>query len=470
MEVGGSSEKRQQKKGSAEPQISLDETISHIGFGPYQVIVFLLAGLTTFSYGAESAVFSLIADSLNSQWGVNGVKLAIFLSISGAGNATGGVFYGYLCDNYGRVWPYVLAMLSVALFILASAFSPNYETLLSLRFCVSIGIPGSLVTVISALTEVLPVRNRGQVLVLIMLVHSVGICVTGGLAWWLIPSYPTNGWRYLIIATAVPPFLAVVFRIAFPFESPRYLLSIGDHKRAHRILQHMACFNRRDLPFELEVVEAIQSTTKPSLKESFLKLSHVFKRIYLRTTISMGIIGIAHAAAYNSLGIYIPTILGYLVKNSYFTAFIGYLGQIPGVLLMAIIVEWKYVGRLNSMRFFVCLAIATLILFATVQNSVSIPILTIFINFSTVPLTGLMLSYISEYYPTPIRGSALAFFNNLAALFGIFFPYLGGYTTDVFDQFPWLFPSIWALFYLLVFFMSCFLQRETHMLDLSDHE
>ena len=461
-------ERERQKKGSAEHQISLDVMISRIGFGLYQVMAFLLAGLTAFSFGAEIIIFSLIADSLNSQWGVNGVKLAILPSVTGVSNILGGVFYGYLCDNYGRVWPYVLAVLNVALFSLASAFSPNYETLVCLRFFASLGLIGSIVLLFSALTEVLPVRNRGQVLVLIMLMESIGICVTGGLAWWLIPSYPTNGWRYLIIATAVTPFLAAVFRIAFPFESPRYLLSIGDHKRAHRILQRMACFNRKDLPFELEAVEAIQSTTRPSLKESFLKLSHVFKRIYLRTTISMGIIYVAHDLAWYSVALFIPTILGHLVKNSYFTAFIGYLGQIPGVLLMAIIVEWKYVGRLNSMRLFVCLSIATLILFATVQNTVSIPILTIFINFSTVPLTGLMLSYISEYYPTPIRGSALAFFNNLSALFGIFFPYLGGYTTDVFDQFPWLFPSLWALFYLLVFLVSFCLQQETLMLNLSD--
>ena len=133
---------------------------------------------------------------------------------------------------------------------------------------------------------------------------------------------------------------------------------------------------------------------------------------------------------------------------------------------MSIIVEWQYVGRLNSMRF-LCLAVATLIIFATVQNDISVPVLTIFVNFSTVPLTALMLSYISEYYPTSIRGSALAYFNNMSALFGTFFPYLGGYTTDLFGQFPWLFPSIWAVFYLLVL-VSFSLQHETLMVNLMD--
>ena len=133
---------------------------------------------------------------------------------------------------------------------------------------------------------------------------------------------------------------------------------------------------------------------------------------------------------------------------------------------MSIIVEWEYVGRLNSMRFFTCLAIPTLVLFAVVQNEVSIPVLTILLNFATVPLTALLLSYMSEYYPTDMRGSALAYFNNLSA---IFFPYLGDYATDVFSQFPWLFSTIWAAFYVVVLVVSLFLQQETLRTNLLDY-
>ena len=458
----------QQKQRSPTPEVSLDGIISHIGFGPYQVIAFLLAGLTALAFGLEITVFSLVAESLQSQWGVNGVKLAILPSVTGISNIIGGVFFGYLCDTYGRVWPYVLAMMNIAVFSLASAFSPDYVTFVCLRFVVSFGVTGSVVLLFAALTEVLPVLNRGKVLVLIMLVESLGICATGGLAWWLIPRYHTNGWRYLVIATSLPSFFVVGFRIAFPFESPRYLVARGDHKRAYKVLRRMAHFNGKDLPFPLSSIETLPSSTTRSLKTSCLKLGSVFKKVYLRTTVSLSIIFVAHTVAYYSLALFTPTILGDLVQNSYFTVFVGYLGQIPGVILMSIIVEWKHVGRLNSMRFFICLAVATLVLFALIQNSVSVPVLTILINFSTVPLTALMLSYMSEYYPTSTRGSALAYFSNLSAFFGIFFPYLAGYATDVFGQFPWLFPSIWAVFYLVVLLVTFCLKQETLMVNLLD--
>jgi len=85
---------------------SLDDILNQIGFGPFQVIAYLLAGLTSLASGSDVLVFSLIADSLRTEWGVNGVKMAILTSVTGISNILGGFVYGYLCDNYGRVWPY----------------------------------------------------------------------------------------------------------------------------------------------------------------------------------------------------------------------------------------------------------------------------------------------------------------------------------------------------------------------------
>ena len=470
-----SDDKKASDKGQecmGEQMLSLDTILSQIGFGPYQIVAFFLAGLTALAFGFEITVFSLIADSLHSEWGVDGVKFAMLPSVTGISNIFGGLLYGYLCDHYGRVWPYALAMLNIAIFSLASAFSPNFETFLCLRFAVSFGVTGSIVLLFAALTEVLPVRNRGKVLVLIMLIEAIGICATGGLAWWLIPTFPSRGWRYLIIATSVPSLFVAGFRILFSFESPRFLVTKGRYEQAFKVLSIIANFNGKDLRSTLGSAESIQllnSNPLHTLRQSCLKLGYVFKKSYLRTTVCMSIIYVTHTVAYYSSSIFIPSILHSLVHNSYFTAFIGYLGQIPGIVLMSIIVEWEHVGRLNSLRLFTCLAIASFILFAFVQNEVSVPVLTIFINFSTVPLTALLLSYMSEYYPTDMRGSALAYFNNLSAFFGIFFPYLGGYATDVFGQFPWLFSTLWAGFYIVVFVVSLFLQQETLQVNLLDH-
>ena len=452
---------------------SLDDILNQIGFGPFQVIAFLLAGLTSLAFGFEITVFSLIADSLRTEWGVNGVKLAILPSVTGVSNILGGLVYGYLCDNYGRVWPYVVAMLNIAVFSLASAFSPNFVTFVCLRFAVSFGVTGSVVFLFAALVEVLPVHNRGKVLVLVMLVEAVGICATGGLAWWLMPAYPKQGWRYLVIASALPSFIAVGYRLFFYFESPRFLIIKKRYKKAHRVLSAMVKFNGKDLnmfPTALQDIQLPEGTTHSrSIWQSVSKLLFIFKKTYLRTTLCLSIIYVLHTSAFYGSSLFLPSVLHDLVQNSYFVAFIGYVGQIPGVLLMSIIVEWEHVGRLNSLRFFTLLSIGSFSVFAFVQNAISIPVLTILLYFSMVPLTALTLSYMSEVYPTDVRGFALAYFQNLSAFFGIFIPYVGGYTTDVFNHFPWLFSIIWAGFYLVIFVVSLFLKQETLRHNLLDH-
>ena len=455
--------------------VSLDRALNEIGFGPYQVLAFLLAGVTALACGTDIAVFPLIADSLHSEWGVDGVQFALLPSTTAVSNILGGVVYGYLCDSYGRVWPYVLAMLNISIFSLASAFSPNFVTFLCLRLIVSFGITGGTLILYAALVEVLPVYNRGKVLVLVVLVQAIGICGAGGLAWWLIPAYPRHGWRYMIIAYSIPSMFVAGFRLLFPFESPRFLVTKKRDEKAYKVLSRMAKFNGKKLSsFTIDHGEyTIQlpdenTHSVAKLRQSFLKLVRIFKKVHIRTTVCLSIIVVTHTSAYYSSAAFIPSILHKLVPNSYFTAFIGYLGQIPGVLLMSIIVEWEGVGRLHSLRFFTTLVIATLILFAFVQNDVSIPVLTIFLNFGMVPLTALVLAYISEAYPTDMRGSALAYFNNLSAFFGLFIPFIGGYATDVYGRFPWLFSTIWAAFYIVVFVVSMFLKKETLRKNLVD--
>jgi len=73
----------------------------------------------------------------------------------GVTNIVGGFFYGYLSDNYGRVWPYALAIANVAVFSLVSAFSQNFATMITLRGITSFGITGIVSTASSNLGRVL---------------------------------------------------------------------------------------------------------------------------------------------------------------------------------------------------------------------------------------------------------------------------------------------------------------------------
>ena len=170
--------------------------------------------------------------------------------------------------------------------------------------------------------------------------------------------------------------------------------------------------------------------------------------------------------AYYCSSVFLLQILKEFGTDPYFASFVGYLGQIPGILLMAIIVEWRGVGRINSLRFFTLITIISWLLFAFVRDQIATPVLTIFLYFGMVPQVSLINAYLSEIYPTAIRNTALVFINSIAAIAGIGTPYFSGYMTQV--SIPWLYPVVWAGFYFVQFVVSLFLRRETLGQNLQD--
>lgn len=456
-------------------RVSVDDVMDFIGFGPFQVVAFFLAGIASFSYSLDAALFSFILKPLEEEWGLSPLQFAVLPSLTGVANIIGGFFYGYLSDTFGRVWPFALCTFNIAICSFASAFSPNFYTLVALRFGTSLGITACLALLYPMLVEFLPVKNRGKALIALYLIQALTACTTGGLAWWLIPTYKKYGWRYLTLVTSTPAFVTLVYRLVFYVESPRFLISKGRYKEARKIFAKMARWNQKDLdgflPQEREFSDLVVTDfvqRNQNLSQTLHDFLFIFKRYYLRTTLALLVINTTNAGTFWGASLFLPSLLADVISNSYFIAFMGYLGQIPGILLMLIIVEWKGVGRLNSMRLYTALAIVFFLLFGLYQNTVATPVFTIMIYFSMIPISALVNAYSSESYPTTFRALAINLFNNVGAFVNIFTPYIGGYSTELFVRRPWLFSVVWAVFYGVQFLATFFLSREPLGMKLQD--
>lgn len=456
-------------------KVSVDDVMNYIGFGPFQVVAFFLAGIASFSYSQDAALFAFIVKPVEQEWGLSPLQFAILPSITGIANIIGGFVYGYLSDSFGRVWPFALCAFNIAICSLASAFSPNFYTFVALRFATSLGITACLALLYPLLVEFLPVKNRGKALVALYLVQAVTACITGGLAWWLIPTYKRYGWRYLTLFSSVPAFITLIYRLIFYYQSPRFLISKGKYEAARKILAKMCKWNGKDLnnylPQRKEFSELVVTDFKESkwnCTETIHNFLFIFKRFYLRTTLALLVINTTNAGTFWGASLFIPSLLSDITSNSYFIAFIGYLGQIPGIFLMLIIVEWKEVGRLNSLRLYTALSIVFFLLFGLIQNEVATPVFTIMIYFSMIPLSALVMAYSSESYPTTFRALAINLFNNVGAFVNIFTPYIGGYSTELFATKPWLFSVTWAALYVVQFIATFFLTREPLGMKLQD--
>ena len=207
----------------------------------------MLAGFTYFSYGVDVSVFIFITKSVKAEWNLTNLQYATLPSVNSVPNIIGALVFGFLGDSFGRVWPLALALLLCGVFGMLTALAPNFPALIAIRTFCSLGIGAIQALTVPFLLEFLPVRNRGKVMILIAIIPAVGLCASCGLAWWLITSYPENGWRYYLIAAGAPSIFVAAFRMIFFFQSPRFLLAKGRVGEAWRIFVVMAKANRRDL-------------------------------------------------------------------------------------------------------------------------------------------------------------------------------------------------------------------------------
>ena len=449
----------------------VDTILQGIGFGPFQVLVFLLAGLTYFSYSCETLTFTFISVQVTEHWGISDVTFAILPALTCAGNVIGGVVFSYLSDFYGRIWPYAICLGLFHIFVVLSAFSPSFEVLIILRFIASVGVGGVISLTHPMIIEFLPTRHRGKVTMLTGFVRAIGSCVTGGLAYWLVSNY-NNGWRYFIAATGIPPLFVLVYRLLFWVESPHYLMHFNYRRQTWKTMSLIARMNGKrleDFTNKDQFMQSEKQQKNNGKSTSQVKLFFkIFKAPYLRTSICYFIIYNTQNLAYYGSTLFLPTLLKTFGVDPYFVAFSGFTAQIPGILLMAIIVEWPEFGRLNTLRLFTGITMASFFLLGFVQGQVFVSLFIVFIYFGMVPINTLLLTCVSETYPTNIRAMAMAFMTASSSANGMWLPFVSGYLASISNYHSWLSPTVWGCFFLIQLCTSFFLKIETRDKQLKD--
>ncbi len=451
-----------------------DEVLQFIGFGWFQIFACLLVGLTFFAYGTDTSVFVFVGIEVQKEWSLSNIEYAVLLAATGIPNLIGASIFSFLADNFGRVWPYAVSTLCMGVFGVACAFAPNYTLLVLLKCMTSVGVGGVRALAIPYLMELLPVKNRAKASLWSSLAMAAGLCTASGLAWWLLPTYPVKGWRYFLVAMALPSILVTVLRLAFYFESPRFYVARQDYCKAWNIFSNMARINGRSLSEFVSKQEFCKSVsgdaTVNSYRSKFFSLRDlpgILKPPYRRRTLTLAVVLLTEELGYQGSALFLPQFLSKRQGvNIYFTLLAGFAAQVPGFLLMSIIVEWPRVGRLNTLRLFSGMTLIFFVLVAFVQTPVTIPVLVVLIFFAMAPILALVFIYIAESYPTNIRALSTASFYSIQAVFGTAWPFVSGYAAD-FSQ-PWVYPLVWAGVYSVQLLAGIILNFEPRGQDLVD--
>ena len=206
--------------------------------------------------GLEVTIVGSIAARLTEEGSgiaMNPSDIGIAAAVYVAGACFGALFFGELTDRFGRkkLFMLTLGVYLVATVATAFAFAPWYFFLC--RFFAGAGIGGEYAAINSAIDELIPARNRGQVDITINGSYWVGAAIGAIAAVVLLNTaiFPADlGWRLAFGMGGILGIAILIVRRHVP-ESPRWLFIHGQEGEAERIVDEIEAGVREDTQQEL---------------------------------------------------------------------------------------------------------------------------------------------------------------------------------------------------------------------------
>ncbi|KAF6155202.1 hypothetical protein GIB67_019728 [Kingdonia uniflora] len=440
----------------ATTMFSVDQALVSMGFGKFHGLILAYAGMGWVSEAMEMMLLSFVGPAVQSEWGLSSRQESLITSVVFAGMLVGGYLWGVVADNYGRRKGFFITSIVTFIAGFLSAFSPNYTSLIILRCLVGVGLGGCPVLP-SWFLEFIPAPDRGTWMVVFQAFWTLGNILEASLAWLIMP---TLGWRWLLALSSLPSLVLLVFYSATP-ESPRYLCVKGRTTEALHILEKIARVNGVEMPSgtlisdhtnEFDEEKSTTSQDTPLLlslrksgvaavpKKNEFKIKGLsssfmlFSPKLVRSTLLLWVVFFANSFCYYGLVLLTSQLVhpsGHCVSTSlrpqktqdtsaYRDVFITSLGEIPGLLLSAVIVD--RLGRKVSMSstFFVSCIFLLPLVFQQPETLTTGLLFGARICISAA--SSVIYVYAPEIYPTSVRATGVGVASAVGRIGGIVCP------------------------------------------------
>ncbi|GAA3284028.1 sugar porter family MFS transporter [Nesterenkonia halobia] len=237
--------------------------------------VVLVAAFGGFLFGFDTAVINGAVSAIQSTFGLSDWLIGFAVSSALLGCMVGAWVGGSLSDRLGRVGAMLIAASAFFVSAIGSGLSVGPVDLIAWRLLGGVGVGMASVIAPAYIAEVAPTNLRGRLGSLWQLAIVVGIFaaavsnafvsnLAGGsdAELWL----GMDAWRWMFVIEAAPALIYGLLATSIP-ESPRYLVSRGDDRRAAQVLREVV-----GLSEESEVREKIAEISRTINLESRQKV------------------------------------------------------------------------------------------------------------------------------------------------------------------------------------------------------
>ncbi|MET0313857.1 MAG: MFS transporter [Hansschlegelia sp.] len=346
--------------------------------------------------GMDYMIYPLVIGTIIKLWNVDPGSAGLAATATLLASAIGGWGAGFLADRIGRVRTLQLTVLWFSVFSLACAFVQNFEQLLVARALLGFGFGGEWAAGAVLMGETIRAQYRGR---------AVGSVQSG----WAV------GWGAAVLAQAA------LFTILPPETAWRYMFALG-------ALPALLALYLRMYVKEPEV--AVQSRARAAESGDRPAIWEIFSGPILKTTILASLLSTGCQGGYYAITTWLPKFLtsdrGLSIVGS--TGYLASLiiGSFAGYLTGAWLAD--RIGRRNLFLVFSLGAIVVVLAYTqlTLSNA-ALWLLGLPLGFFSSGYFSGMGPFLTELYPTRLRGSGQGFCYNFGRGVGAVFPAMVGY-------------------------------------------
>ncbi len=374
----------------------------------------------------KPATLGFVIPGMKQEYGMTTKLVALFPLLALTGTTIGSLLWGMLADRVGRRVSILLASL---IFMATSicGFMPSFRWNLFMCFLMGLSAGGMLPIVYALMTESMPAKRRGWLVVLHGGMGTVGgYLVASGLATLFEPHYT---WRILWFA-GLPTGLIMLLLNRYIPESPRFLIDRGRVDEAERVMQRYGVTVTRSGPGPI-VAAPGDTGSAPSGRPG---LATLFRTPYLVHSLTVGMYGLGWGLVNWGFLTFTPTILrerGLTGASTSKLLFWSALIAVPATVLVAYL--YGMWSSKKSMILFALITTAALVAFAVTdpggngQNTTLIMPLMVVLLIGTGGIISMLSPYTAEVYPTALRGTGSGFAAGSSKVGGILAPPLAAF-------------------------------------------
>ncbi|MFJ7755998.1 MFS transporter [Peribacillus muralis] len=393
--------------------IHIAHVIENSKFNSFHLSVLLWCIFLILFDGFDLVVYGAVIPSLGEAWGTAPSVLGMIGSLTLVGGLIGSLFCGVLADKVGRKAVIITCVALFGTFTLLTGFAKGPVDFAVYRFIAGLGLGGVPPLLVVLTSEYSPKSIKNMMVAIMFSGYSIGGILVSLLGMNVIPAL---GWNWMFFIGAIP-LLAIPFLIKFLPESLYYYVEKGEYKKAGAIVKRL---NPSYEPQENDrFINGLSTTGVPVAK--------LFEKRRGRSTIMFWIACFMGLLMVYGLGTWLPQLMveaGYPLKSSLLFLFSLNIGAIIG----SICGGWL-ADRIGSKRVLISLftfGAICLIFLGLKPGTVILYVLVAVAGAATIGSQNLNNAFISIFYPTDIKSTALGWALGIGRFGAILGPAMGG--------------------------------------------